>query len=104
MTNLVWNFECLFCFFSADIKIRSERSPIHSKIVLFREGFSLILGDFFFKFRCLAAKNVPNSTLFYPIFDTCVHTERILIKKMKRIWVKTPTVTHSYSTQPDKWI
>ena len=28
MTNLVLKFECLFWFFSADIKIRSERSPI----------------------------------------------------------------------------
>ena len=33
LTNLVSNFECLFWFFfsSADIKIRSERSPIYSK-------------------------------------------------------------------------
>ena len=34
MTNLVLNFECFFLFFSADIKIRSERSPIHSKLFL----------------------------------------------------------------------
>ena len=30
ITNLVLNFECLFWFFSADIKIRSERSTNHS--------------------------------------------------------------------------
>ena len=34
MMNLVSNFECLFDFFSADIKIRSERNPIHSKLSL----------------------------------------------------------------------
>ena len=35
MTNLVLNFECLFWFFSsADIKIRSQRSPINSKLSL----------------------------------------------------------------------
>ena len=35
ITNLVLNFECLFWFFfSSDIKIRSERSQIHSKLSL----------------------------------------------------------------------
>ena len=34
MTNLVSNFECLFRYFSANIKIRPERSPIHSKLSL----------------------------------------------------------------------
>ena len=33
LTNLVSNFECLFSFFSADIKIRSERSPIISFVL-----------------------------------------------------------------------
>ena len=39
MTNLVSNFECLFWFlFSVDIKTRSERSPIHSKLSLLSKG------------------------------------------------------------------
>ena len=97
---------CGSCYFngaSNDIKIRSERSPIHSKIVLFGEGVSLILGDFFSSFVVWLQK-MYLILLFFTQYLTLVSTLSAFSYQMKRIWVKTTTVTHSYSPQPDKWI